>query len=128
MRLAILSLLCLAGISCARQQGKVFPYNSSYDLSATEQAALVRKADAGDGAAAARLSLYYAIFQGDAESALLWLKRAATLGDVPSQYNLGRELLRQGNPREARLWLARAAKAGDADARRVLAEELPAGR
>lgn len=88
---------------------------------------LVQKADAGDGAAAARLSLYYAIFQGDAESGLLWLKRAAALGDVPSQYNLGRELLRQGNPREARLWLARAAKAGDADARRLLAEELPAG-
>lgn len=128
MRFAILCLLCAGVISCARQQENVLPYNSSYDLSATEQAALVRKADAGGGAAAARLSLYHDIFKGDAESGLHWLKRAAALGDVPSQYTLGRDLLRRGKPREARLWLARAAKAGDPDAKRVLAEERSGAR
>jgi len=124
MRLTILSLLCLGLVACAHQQRRVFPYNASYDLSAAQYAALVHKANAGDASAAARLSLYYSLFAGDEKGEMYWLHRAARLGDVPSQYNLGMALIQKGELCEAKNWLVRAARAGDPDARRVLAKKL----
>ena len=49
----------------------------------------------------------------DDEKAEKWFRRSAAIGDVPSQYALGRFLQRQGRTGDAAAWYERAGKSGN---------------
>lgn len=76
---------------------------------------LVRKANAGDANAAYALADHYSHVEVDEEAGWKWLRKAATLGNVDAQYELGMALVNipdRGKSGEGILWLRRAAQKG----------------
>lgn len=99
------------------------------DPNAERIAALQRLAEK-DARAAYDLGLRF--FRGDgihqdSYQALVWMRKAAEMGDLPAQKALGRFYLTGleemgSDPREAEKWLSIAASRGDKESRRLLAE------
>jgi len=97
--------------------------DSGMMLDATQLDTFLRKAEAGDGFAAFRLSLHFMSKQID-EQARYWLLYAAARGYPVAQYNLWFELKDEQSCKsklEALAWLKSAALNGDVSAKKELA-------
>jgi hypothetical protein len=89
----------------------------SFALTRHERLSYERAAQAGDGHAAAELAWFYLMRERDQAKGMAWLEKAAELGDVQSQRNLGRMLSgreRETDQAKGLAWLSRAAEEGDA--------------
>lgn len=97
--------------------------SDSFRVGLEEQQALEARAGKGDAVAAFRLFEHFAFAARDDVAARLWLRRAAEMGHIVAQYNLGAALVDEGESREAAQWLTRAAEAakrsGDAETERL---------
>lgn len=92
-------------------------------LTPEAQAELTAKAQAGDAAAALRLSRYFNHVQQDRGAERRWRKLAAEGGLAAAQYELAVDLYRNGKDlAQAAHWAAEARSNGDADAGRLLRE------
>jgi hypothetical protein len=90
-KLVLLILLAIASTSPpACKRGKMVSYNHSFELSSTERAALKRRVDLGDGAAAFRLFRHYEMWEEDYAQAGFYLKRSAQLGYPPGVETLAK--------------------------------------
>jgi TPR repeat protein len=90
--------------------------SSNYKLDPAELSKQKESALSGDRAAAVRVCLHYQIGLADERPAetFFWLTKAAVLGDVPSQYNLGVYYEeRRHDAGNALKWYDKAAAAGD---------------
>ncbi len=98
---------------------------------AAEIAALRRRADAGDAAAAAKLHEYLGSREDplfySPDEAMRYLRRAAELGEKYAQDELARQLLAD-HPDEALAWRRKAAEQGVASAQYDLAIDFGEGR
>ena len=83
----------------------------SFNLTDVEQQALQQKANEGDAGAALRLARFYAFAKNDAAQEMIWLTRAAELGDASAQYNLAYAFIYDENYKDldaAGQWLEKA--------------------
>lgn len=115
----VIAMCCLVGLG-AGMVGCGSPHsitlNEGAYLSGSERLKLERLAVSGDAEAAARVSAYYEMYDGDLTLAEKFLRMAAEGGLVVSQYNLGMTLLSKsasGKERtEAKYWFQKAADNG----------------
>ena len=131
--LVLLIVASLLIVICITQTGcqQVMTYNEVYLLDEKRLGDEISKAEIGNKLAARKVYLYYNIGLYDKypEKTFHWLHKAASLGDVPSQYNLGLFYENQGNIIECAKWYHRASDAGNQVARRrlLLLEEKSKG-
>ena len=95
----------------AQKEGKPVAGIQSFDLSVDERERLEKQAEAGDAAAALQLAEYYSSAKRDVDRQVVWLRKAAELGNASAQYNLASILVNDAkhrNPSEARVWLEKA--------------------
>ena len=122
--LVLLAVASLLVVVCIAQTGcqQVMTYNAVYLLDAQRLGEEISKAESGNKLAARKVYLHYSIGLCDKypEKTFHWLHKAASLGDVPSQYNLGLFYENQGNMIESANWYHRASDAGNEIAKRRL--------
>ena len=114
----LLMTMCVAQTGCSH----IMPYNTVYLLDARRLNEEIAKTENGNKLAAREVYLHYKIGLCDRnpEKTFYWLQKAASLGDVPSQYNFGVFYESRGNIVEAEKWYHRASDAGDEIAGRRL--------
>lgn len=117
-------LLIIIFAGCSRTVFISMSTREYYDLSGKEMAELIQKANDGDGEACFKLSKYYKFANKNEEQMLRWLTRAAELGHVIAQYNLGYYYIFGSvtDHQQAIFWLRKSADKGDIDSYLLLAE------
>jgi TPR repeat protein len=97
--------------------------NASLDLTVSQKARLIARANRGDNEAAARLGMYFDFVAGHHPAAYFWFRKAALNGHVKSQFNLGVRSLGKKtfqSCNEARYWFEMAKKNGKESAQKEL--------
>ena len=112
-------IICVLVVgACSRPKGITRRSSSdAFLLSADRLVILEEAANKGDAHASALLSRHYAHVAGGDAMELLWLKRAAELGDATSQYNLAYILVYDSKNRDlvgAEKWLKKYEQSGEA--------------
>ncbi len=123
--LSAVSLLApdVAAKESRHKQGEPISANSTFELTESQRDELIRKANAGDNEAAARLGFFYDFTTRDRDAAYYWFRKAALNGHVQTQYNLGVRTLGTSRPdkcTEAKYWFAMAIQNGMAKAQESL--------
>ena len=115
--LAIATAILTSAVGCRTSEW--VGMNDGFRVSPREQASMVERAENGDGEAAATLAWHHLMYDGERETGLRWLEKAAQAGHAQSQYNLGQicaGMDDEGEVKRGALWLLESAKNGLPDA------------
>lgn len=87
-----------------------------YFLTPEELAFHIKNGESGNKKSAIKVLNYYMFSNLNEELKVYWMKKAAELGDTPSQFNYALYLSEKGEIGEAIKWAKKAASSGDSSA------------